>query len=89
MVKVADNWEPQQVASLPRYLNPTLKDKILNIEAKKPFRRWTKNSQYSQLCAVVDDVRTLTVTGKLTSMLVNIRRLEESFRRPEPRQPPK
>jgi DNA invertase Pin-like site-specific DNA recombinase len=38
--------------------NLTLRDKILSIEAKKPFRSWPSTPTTSQLCAVVTDVRT-------------------------------
>jgi hypothetical protein len=39
--------------------NPTLKDKKLNIEAMKPFRRWGKTSQLPEMWSFVEDVRTL------------------------------
>jgi hypothetical protein len=39
--------------------NPTLKDKILSIEAAKPFRRWGKTAEISQMRRFVEDVHTL------------------------------
>lgn len=39
--------------------NPSLKDKILSIEATKPFRTWKKTATISQMCSFVKDVRTL------------------------------
>jgi len=38
--------------------NLILKDKKLFIEAAKPFRRGSKGSSFSQLCPLVEDVRT-------------------------------
>jgi hypothetical protein len=49
--------------------NPLLKDKKLNIDARKPFRRWTKPGNFSELSRFVKDVRTLTDAGELTEML--------------------
>lgn len=38
--------------------NPRLKNGILSIEARKPFRRWSKKSPIPERCAFLDDVRT-------------------------------
>ena len=38
--------------------NPVLKDQQLSIDARKPFRRWTKSSDFSDLRAFMRDVRT-------------------------------
>ncbi len=40
--------------------NFQLKDRILSIEARKPFVRWSQPTQVSELCGFVKDVRTLT-----------------------------
>lgn len=40
-------------------LNPTLKDKKLNIEAKKPFLGLRNPAEIPSLCTTVEDVRTL------------------------------
>ncbi len=39
--------------------NPVLKDEKLNIDAKKPFRKWSGTASVSCLRAFVEDVRTL------------------------------
>ncbi|HEX4960618.1 MAG TPA: recombinase family protein [Thermoanaerobaculia bacterium] len=38
--------------------NLVLKDRELNIDARKPFRRWQKKPTISQMCGFLDDVRT-------------------------------
>jgi DNA invertase Pin-like site-specific DNA recombinase len=44
--------------------NPTLRDRKLLLEAKKPFRRWPKTPSNSQLWRYVQDVRTLIMGAK-------------------------
>jgi DNA invertase Pin-like site-specific DNA recombinase len=52
--------------------NPLLKDRKLNIDARKPFRRWAKPSNFSDWSSFVRDVRTLA-SGDLFSMRAGIR----------------
>jgi hypothetical protein len=56
-------------------LNPTLKDKKLSIDARKPFRRWTMTVSFSELSSFVKDVRTLADAGELTDILKATREL--------------
>ena len=58
-------------------LNPLLKDKKLSIDARKPFRRWTKPENCSELSRFMKDVRTLADAGKLTEMLKSVRELSQ------------
>jgi site-specific DNA recombinase len=57
--------------------NLVLKDENLNIDAKKPFRRWSKTANYSDMRAFMKDVRTLAVRGELTETLASIRELSQ------------
>jgi DNA invertase Pin-like site-specific DNA recombinase len=62
--------------------NLALKDKILNIEAKKPFRYWPATTSNSRLSAVVTDVRTFLTKMNADDVRVlaqNIRLLKEQF----------
>jgi site-specific DNA recombinase len=61
-------------------LNPTLKDKKLSIDARKPFRRWTKPGNFPELSRFVKDVRTLADAGELTDMLKATRELSRHIR---------
>jgi DNA invertase Pin-like site-specific DNA recombinase len=56
-------------------LNPLLKEKKLNIDARKPFRRWTKPGNFSELSSFVKDVATLSDAGELAEMLRSVREL--------------
>jgi site-specific DNA recombinase len=58
--------------------NLVLKDKILSIEAKKPFRRWAKTPSSSEVRAAVEDVRTFMYEPAFAETLDIIRQL---FRR--------
>jgi site-specific DNA recombinase len=60
-------------------LNLVLRDRELKIDVKKPFRRWTERASDSDLCAFLEDVRTLDhdETRKLSETL---RHIAESFR---------
>ena len=60
-------------------LNPMLLDGKLNIEAKKPFHCWTTSPKNTDLCAVVEDVRTLWTTDNeaMQDMIAKIRRLPQ------------
>jgi hypothetical protein len=44
--------------------NLVLADRKLTIDAQKPFRRWSETSTYSELCAFVEDIRTLLLQQK-------------------------
>lgn len=54
--------------------NPILKDKIISVQAKKPFRTHQQNSVIPLMCALVQDVRTLEDAD-----LKRIKRLQEKF----------
>ena len=58
--------------------NPILKDKILNVEAKKPFRRVSNCNTFPELRAMGEDIRTLYVNRdpELLCILNNIKLLE-------------
>jgi site-specific DNA recombinase len=58
-------------------LNPRLKDRILVIDARKPFRRWSAEGQGSHLSAFLEDVRTSVIDPAYADILANIRTLEE------------
>jgi site-specific DNA recombinase len=60
--------------------NPLLSDRIVRIDAKKPFRQWAGTVTLSQVLAVVEDVRTMTQSGTLTGMLASIRKLFEKHK---------
>jgi hypothetical protein len=59
--------------------NLTLKDKILNVEARKPFRRISKNMKRPELLAVVKDIRTMVDDPEFQEMIRCIHRLEEKM----------
>jgi site-specific DNA recombinase len=61
--------------------NLTLKDKILRIEAKKPFKSWEKPPSITNLCAALEDVRTLRHDPAFLHTLNILRRL---FQKLEP-----
>lgn len=69
--------------------NPILTDKILNVEARKPFTLFVDVFNISQLRAVVQDVRTLCDDPEFREMVASIRelqkQLEDSENRPDPR----
>jgi site-specific DNA recombinase len=56
--KVADLQEKRLILTIVGS-NLLLKDENLNIDARKPFRRWSKTSTLSEMRAFVRDVRTL------------------------------
>ena len=57
--------------------NPVLKDQQLSIDARKPFRRWTKTTDISDLRAFVRDVRTFlnSQTPEVVNMISGIKHL--------------
>jgi site-specific DNA recombinase len=61
--------------------NPTLKNKMLSVEAKKPFRSVTNCSTFPKLRAFRDDIRTLYVRRdpELMHALDNIKKLEATL----------
>jgi hypothetical protein len=61
--------------------NLSLKDKILTIEAKKPFRPWSNAGSNSQLLAVINDARTFLNTDdeNVKHMVENARLLKKQF----------
>jgi len=56
-----------------------LTNKKLSIEAKKPFRCWTETASDSDLCAAVEDVRTLIHQGSHIQMMEAIKLLFQEF----------
>jgi hypothetical protein len=57
--------------------NLLLKDQQLNIDARKPFRRWTKTSNISDVRAFVRDVRTFvnSEASEAIAMISGIKKL--------------
>jgi site-specific DNA recombinase len=55
--------------------NLTLKDKILSIDAKKPFRRWRKNCDRPSLLRALQDVRTLFIAESCAEMIAAFQKL--------------
>jgi site-specific DNA recombinase len=49
--------------------NPTLRDKTLSVDARKPFRRWTKDHDVPGLSRSLQDVRTLFLMGACTDLV--------------------
>lgn len=60
--------------------NFSLTNKKLSIDAKKPFRRWSKPTHFSDLLAFVEDVRTSLSQREpeMLAMIEGIRRLKET-----------
>ena len=54
--------------------NLTLKDKILNIGARKPFHRRPENDHSCSMLGFIDDVRTLPPRHELASYIENLRK---------------
>jgi hypothetical protein len=59
--------------------HPTLTDKILRVTAKKPFFHVGDSANFPDLCAVLNDVRTLRGDPEFETMLANIRKLRSQF----------
>lgn len=59
--------------------NFTLKDKILNIEARKPFHCISKNSTFPQLRAVVENIRTIADEPEFKKVVEKIQYLEKKM----------
>ena len=55
--------------------NLILKDEKLSIDARKPFRRWAKSNNLSDMRAFMKDVRTLAAEGELTDMMHSMQEL--------------
>ena len=72
--------------------NPILKDKILSIEAKRPFHIDLQTSSHSKLRAARDEIRTLWINKdkELHEVIDGIHQLEEKFgvRRDNKKNPP-
>ena len=66
-------------------LNPTLKDKKLSIEAKKPFGLWPDATDFSQMWRSVEDVRTFLEqdTPEVAAMVARLGRLVEMVEKDE------
>ena len=58
--------------------NPTLRDKRLSIQAKKPFIQWSRPVQISEMCTIVKDVRTLSATndGDFVALVAKIEAIQ-------------
>jgi len=58
--------------------NLTLLDRKLNIDVKRPFRRWRKNAIRSDLLTVIEDVRTRSYVDKeVSAVLHNVKLIIE------------
>lgn len=60
--------------------NPLLKDKKLLVEARKPFRRWSDEPSFPDLCSVVSDVRTLQRDGTMDALVDKMKLLFEKVK---------
>jgi DNA invertase Pin-like site-specific DNA recombinase len=58
--------------------NLTLMDRTLRIDAAQPFRRWRTMPTFSQLCSIVEDVRTFVTDPASFEVLERIRRIVAS-----------
>jgi hypothetical protein len=60
-------------------LNPTLLGRQLSIDARKPFRRWSKTPKIPAMSSILDDVRTLWLNQdqEFLSTVAALRRLSE------------
>lgn len=59
--------------------NLVLKDQELNIDARKPFRRWPKKPTVSQMCGFLDDVRTFASEPGSQELFRKIREVKGEF----------
>jgi site-specific DNA recombinase len=57
--------------------NPTLRSKVLKVDAKKPFRRWSETPSHSVMSGLVQDVRTFCRDSDAATLLNQIRVLED------------
>jgi site-specific DNA recombinase len=57
--------------------NPRLQDRELKIDAAKPFRRWSKESTFTDLRAFVHEVRTFVADRESRETLENVRQFME------------
>jgi len=66
--------------------NPSLKDKKLSIDARKPFRKWSTPENIPELSRFMKDVRTLSRSGTLPQIMTDvtevIRRSKDSSIKP-------
>jgi hypothetical protein len=59
--------------------NFVLKDQELNIDVRKPFRRWSNSSTFSEMRAFVRDIRTFfgSHTNETADMIATLDKLLE------------
>jgi hypothetical protein len=55
--------------------NPLLKARQLNTDARFPFRKWSRKRPFSELCTVVNDIRTRYRDPEIVALVARIRRL--------------
>jgi hypothetical protein len=55
--------------------NPLLKDRELKIDARFPFRKWSRKRPFTELCTVVNDIRTRHRAPEIIRMAACVRRL--------------
>jgi hypothetical protein len=60
-------------------LNPMLLDRQLNIDARKPFRRWSETPKIPAMSSMLEDVRTLWLNQdqEFIQTVAALRRLKE------------
>ncbi len=77
----AGDWETKRLIFEAIGSNPRLEDKILKLQAKKPFRNVSNVSTFLQLRGVRENIRTLYANKdeELLLILDNIRKLEIKF----------
>lgn len=59
--------------------NPRLIDRELKIDAAKPFRRWSKSSNFTDLRAFLQEVRTFVGQSNADEVTAKIRMLEDGL----------
>ena len=66
--------------------NLVLRDKKLSIDARKPFRRWSSASSFSEMRAYLEDIRTFVTeqSTEANEMLAMIRQLSKELRSSHP-----
>ncbi len=61
--------------------NPLLKDRELKIDARFPFRKWSRKRPFTELCTVVNDIRTRHRAPESIRMAACVQRLLDRYRR--------
>src|SRR5262249_10175261 len=57
--------------------NPLLENRELTIDARFPFRKWSGKQPFSQLCTVVNDIRTWRRQDEVAVFVAKVTQLEK------------